>query len=595
LRKKLERQIRFRNEFRFDITQICFSRRLSYLSITEDMAPTETGADRKQLTLCRSVRPYSWNDEIKRPRRFGFRPIFDQKSISYRIEANPGSMQVQTAYGNCSICFDGPETIRLRGNGITMRFFTKMGKCEGAVDRLDGTYQVNYFMAGEYLFKPIRGKISFEAEWLWDRESSSDVVIDLEPDESGEFEVALHYAEYGAEAYEEYRPFEECAMESMEDFNKWYDMYPPVPGRYENLKKLSIYAIWVCYIDAKGMLTEPAILFSKPNASAVFSWHQAYFAMSINDPDVSAQLLMDLFAYQDEYGELCDLCDDTFYNVMATKPPFHGYALLHMINHMDITAKHAEKMYDGLANLFKWWTVTRDTDGDGIPQYNHGCESGVDASDLFAKGVPVETPDIISYCTLLAEGLSKLAALMGRTDEAAAWQAKSDRLLEVLLSDFWDGRKFISRLSTTKEIIESTELEIYMPLMLGDRLPKDIVKRMVKDLTDPELYYTPVGFRSNVKRYKDGQAMPGYIGGFAQVKLLPGLYMAGEKELARELLTGYANKSAERLPGFGVLEFTPPGAPGGGGFFQTPGGALNALAAAMFLIAINFLEEISTD
>lgn len=625
MRKKLKRQFEQRHKFMFDINRVPFSRRLSYLSVDERLAPTESGADRKQLALIRQVRTYGTDPEAKRDRMLAFRPIFNQESIPYRVDADPGRMRVQTSYGSFEVCFDSADVIRIRGQGLTVRFFTKMTTAEGAVDRLDGTYQINYFMHGEYLFVPIKGKIDFEAEWIWESRKSSDVLLDIEPDESGYFELAIHHAEHGAERYESYRPFEECAKESLDDYENWYSMYPPVPSKYEYIKRLSVYAIWICQIGPRGLITEPAILFNKPTESSCFSWHQVYHAMIMhNDVDMAVQTLMNLFAYQDEFGEIADLYDDKFNNIMATKPPFHGYGLLYMLERIgdSITVEHCKHMYKGLSKWYEWWMTLRDTDNDGVPQYNHGCESGNDFTDLMAKGVPTEAPDLISYLALLAEGLGKLASRMGMESEAAKWQGESERLINVLVNEFWNGKKFIARLSTTHEIIESDELEVYTPMMLGARLPEHIVKAMAKDLANPELYYTPYGLRSRPKQYDNGQALPGMIAGFAQVKILPGLYYAGEKELARKMIAGFCDLGAERMPSFMFREPVPPAPPpspnagfpdGRGGppasRGQGPGTApadapseppsrgglmgLSALAAAMWLDLATFLEEIS--
>ncbi|MDR1541287.1 MAG: hypothetical protein LBU32_25490 [Clostridiales bacterium] len=595
LRKKIRRKLEQRDELHFDVKTVAFGRRLSHLSITEQLAPIETGAERKQLALYRGVRSYGRDPEATRRRFIGFRPMLDQQSIGYKLDATPGLLEIQTTYGNVQICFDGDEIVRFRGNGVTLRFYVKLGLGECAVDRLDGTCQLNQYAVGEFLFNPIKGAMDFESEWIWDSLSSSDAQIDIEPDESGEFELALHACRHGAEKLLSYRPFEGCVKESMEDYGKWYEMYPPVPGRFEKMKQLCAYAVWVCHAAPKGLMKEPAVLFTKPTASGMFSWHQAYHAMSaLNDPDRSVQLMMSFFSNQDEFGEIADIYDDKFNNILATKPPFHGYALLYMMERMgdSLTREHCAKMLPGLRNLYKWWTSLRDTDADGVPQYNHGCESGIDYSDMFRKGVPVEAPDIISYCALLAEALGKLSKRLGDDCEAAAWQEKSSFLIETLVKEFWNGKKFVARLSTSHEIVETDELEAYVPLMLGSRLPKEIVDKMLPALVDPEKYYTPFGFRSAQKSYKGGKPMPGFVGGFAQVKMLPALWDAGEKELARSLVAGYCEKSIEKVPGFGFMEFTPEG----GDFsdiFSQPGGELNSLAAAMFLSLAGFLEEIS--
>jgi hypothetical protein len=596
LRKRLQRQLAQRDELHFDAVTVAFGRGLSHLSITEELAPTETGAERKQLTLYRGVRTYGQTEDIIRKRNIAFRPLYDQRSLAYRLDTTPDQMRIKTEFGDAVAFFDGTDLIRIKGRGITLRFFAKMGPREGAVCRPDGSCQINQLMTGEFLFVPIKGKLEFEAEWIWERGGESDVLIDIEPDESGEFEIALYSAEHGAVKQAAYRPMEECLKEARAEYDAWYALYPPVPGRFEYLKQLCAYAVWVCHVEPKGLMELPAVLFTKPTASGMFSWHQAYHAMSItNDADVSVEIMLNFFKIQDEFGELPDIYDDKYVNILATKPPFHGYSLLYMLDHLgdSLTKEHCTRMYGPLAKLYGFWTGLRDTDGDGVPQYNQGCESGIDNSDMFRKGVPVETPDIISYVILLAEGLSELAERIGLPKEAASWKEKSETLLHKLLTEFWNGKRFVARLSTSHEIVETHELEAYIPLMLGQRLPKNVVDAMLEDLTDPEKYYTPFGFRSAPKTFVDGKPMPGFIGGFAQVKMLPALWYAGEKELARDLIAGYCEKSAERVPGFGILEFKPENMPDINDFFNVPGGGLNSLAAAMFLCLAGFLEEIT--
>jgi hypothetical protein len=580
----------------FDVVTVAFGRGLSHLSVTEELAPTETGAERKQLTLYRGVRTYGKKEDIIRKRNIAFRPLYDQRSLSYRLDATADQLLIKTEFGDARVFFDGTDLIRIQGKGISLRFFAKMGPREGALYRPDGCCQINQLMTGEFLFVPLKGRLDFEAEWIWERNGESDVLIDIEPDSSGEFEIAIHSADHGAVKKAAYRPAEECRAEVRAEFDAWYSLYPPVPGRFEYLKQLCAYTVWVCRVEPQGLMEVPGVLFTKPTASGMFSWHQAYHAMSIvNDAGTSVDTMLNFFPYQDAFGELPDIYDDKYYNILATKPPFHGYALLYMLDHLGaaLTSEQCRRMYGPLSKLYGFWTTLRDTDGNGVPQYNHGCESGIDDSDMFRKGVPVETPDIISYIILLAEGLSKLAERMGQPKDAASWKEKSETLLQKLLTDYWNGKCFVARLSTTREIVETEELEAYMPLMLGQRLPRDVINAMLEELTDPEKYYTPFGFRSGPRKILDGKPLPGFIGGFAQVKMLPALWYAGEKELARSLIAGYCEKSAERVPGFGILEFKPENMPDMNDFFNVPGGGLNSLAAAMFLCLTGFLEEIT--
>jgi hypothetical protein len=499
-------------------------------------------------------------------------------------------LEINTEYGFAQVCFDNENLIRIRGRGISFRLFAALQQHESANPRLDGTYQASIEEAGECLFVPVNGNLDFDSEWDYSHMGCKDLTLEAQPDNNGEFELAIHFADSNACRQEIYRPFDECVAEAQADYDKWYAMYPPVPSRYEDTKKISVYAIWICYIAPKGLLTKNIVLFDKRNTSA-FSWHQAYHALTIaKDADKAVEIMLAMFEYQDEYGEIPDLMDDKFMNILATKPPFHGYALLKMFENLGdkLTAAHCEAMYGPLSRWYDWWMTFRDTDGDGVPQYNQGCESGNDFSPMLEKGIPVECPDLMAYLILLSEGLAKLAARIGKFDEERAWSEKSKRMLETLINEFWDGEKFIARLSSSHEIVEFEETDAYVPIMLGKRLPQNILDKMAKYLLDPEKYYSPKGFRSVPKQYKDGAALPGFIGGFEQIKIIPGLYEAGYREAARAALVGFCEANKEKLPNFAYMEFDPPG-------MDRPEifGPCSALSSAIFIAMANYLYKIS--
>lgn len=583
-----------KNDFKFEIKNVPFSRKLSFLSFSEGLAATETGSERKQILLSRMLRKY---DAVERPRSPGLmslRPMYDNRTIPYVCVATPSMLELDTEYGYVQFCFDNKDLIRIRGKGTGLRLFSRMKPHEACIPRLDGTYQISYDIVGEFLFVPVTGKLEFDSEWQWEQVGSEDVTVDVSPNGSGEFEIAIHYTESNTERASSYRPFEDCVEEAQKDYEDWLAMYPHVPGKYEDVKKLSAYSVWICYVAPMGIMKGNIVLFAKDNSA--FSWHQAYHAMAIEkNVDLSVQIMRSMFDYQDEFGEIPDLIDDQYINILATKPPFHGFALLYMLDRMGgrLTEEHSRILYEPLSKWYEWWMTLRDTDHDGIPQYNQGCESGMDFSMMLSKGTPVECPDLISYMILLGEGLGKLAEKLGRCEEAKEWAVRSENMLDTLLKDFWDGEKFIARVSGTHEIVEVDEIEAYVPLMLGKRLPGEIVDKMAETLSDPEKYYTHIGFRSGLKQYRDGKPMPGFVSGFAQIKLIPGLYEAGKKELARDVLAGFCDMNLEKLPNFGYPEFDPPREPGQTGEGFGSFGRCSALSSAIFIVMASYLAEIS--
>jgi len=583
------------NDFKFSIKDVPFSRKFSLLLINEGIAPCETGAERKQLLFSRLLRSYNAVPKPVKPCLFSMRPMYNNdRSIPYVCVAIPSMLEIDTEYGYAQVCFENKDVIRIRGKGIGLRFYSKFEQGESLIPRLDGTYQFTFEMAGEYLFVPIKGRLDVDCDWKWKQGGWKDATIDIIPDENGEFELAIHYALVDAERFDTYRTFEECVEDAQRDYDEWYALYPPVPRKYADLKKLAAYSIWICYVAPSGILKDNIMLFDKTNSA--FSWHQAYHAMAIqNNVDLSVQLMKCMFDYQDEYGEIPDLVDDQYINILATKPPFHGFALLYMMERYGdkMTAEHCKILYEPMVKWYNWWMTLRDTDNDGVPQYNHGCESGMDFTQMLKKGVPAECPDLIAYLVLLAEAIGKMAKKMGMEEEATEWQKRSEKLLDVLINEFWDGEKFIARLSSSHEIIEFSEVEALMPMMLGSRLPQDIIDKIAKTLADPEKYYTHAGFRSAPKRYVDGKFVPSYLLGFTQIKMIPGLYEAGKKELARDVLQGFLDMNLGKMPRFGYTEPDPSGKPAEESEFAATFGKCSSLASAIFIVLASYLEEIS--
>jgi len=362
-------------------------------------------------------------------------------------------------------------------------------------------------------------------------------------------------------------------------YEQWYEIYPPVSQEFEEMKRKCARFIWESRAQPGGHIKEPMIRFTKPPERNCFSWHQVYYAMPMREADIAVQTLMNMFQNQDEYGELPDLMTEDSINITATKPPIHGLGLLHLLEHIGekITAAHCKHMYTGLARLYEFWTTFRDTDGDGVPQYNHGCESGYDFSLMFSKGVPVETPDIICYVALLAEALGKLAERLGLLSDAAEWQGRSEFLRGALITEFWDGERFIAKLSGIHEIVVFDELEAYLPFVLGSRLPQAIVDKMAHDLE--EHYVTPYGLRTRPKSSGTGTIMA-----FSQAKILPGLYSAGKCDLALKLARGFVEYGAEHEPKFFFRE-------DGQDAPESDFTRMSALSAGLWLICVTFLYE----
>ncbi|MGV2806263.1 hypothetical protein GNF85_22200, partial [Clostridium perfringens] len=147
---------------------------------------------------------------------------------------------------------------------------------------------------------------------------------------------------------------------------------------------------------AEGCLTRPAMYMSKNWMTNIWSWDNCFNAMALvrHQPELAWDQFMIFFDRQDESGLLPDFVNDKYELWNCNKPPIHGWTLAWMMRRTDfIKETQLREVYGPLSKWTEWWLTHRDHDGDGIPQYNHGNDSGWDNSTAFNNGIPVESPD----------------------------------------------------------------------------------------------------------------------------------------------------------------------------------------------------------
>ena len=179
----------------------------------------------------------------------------------------------------------------------------------------------------------------------------------------------------------------------------------------------------------------------------------------------------------------------------------------------------------------------QDSDHDGIPQYNHGNDSGWDNSTIFHKGTPVESPDLSSFLVLQMEVLAEIAGKIGKKDEAEEWRLQSEQLLTGMIEHFWDGERFTAKRSGTHEVIESDSLVLSIPLILGKRLPGDILEKLIEGVKNKG-FLTKYGLATELPSspfYREDGYWRGPIWAPTTLLIVDGLLSAGEQELALEI------------------------------------------------------------
>jgi len=320
------------------------------------------------------------------------------------------------------------------------------------------------------------------------------------------------------------------------DFERFRLCYPPAPAEYAQAAELAAYVNWASVVSPRGLLKRPAMLMSKNWMTNVWSWDHCFNAMALSygAPDLAWDQMMVIFDQQQPNGQLPDSINDADVVLNFVKPPVHGWTLRHMLTASPhIGEPHLAELYPKLARWTDWWFTYRNPDGDGLPQYHHGNDSGWDNGTVFDAGFPVKGADLAAFLVLQMDVLAEVAARLGKPAEAEAWQRRADGLLERMLARLWRGDRFVSPRAGDWVIAERSDSVFNcLSLVLGQRLPLPVRRQLVMNL---QRYLTPYGPATEHIRsplYEDDGYWRGPIWAPSTLLLVDGLRACGETALA---------------------------------------------------------------
>ncbi len=258
-------------------------------------------------------------------------------------------------------------------------------------------------------------------------------------------------------------------------------------------------------------------------------------ATSLSDPALAWDQFLLPIDVQNQIGSFPDKWDADTIAWEFSKPPVHGWALTWMLRHgLFHDREHLQEVYDPLVKWTEWYFTYRDTNEDGLPEYRHGDESGWDNSTVFRDGGLIESPDLSAYLVLQMETLSDVAGQLGMPEQSAMWKERSAQLLQKMLQKFWTADGFVAFRVDSGQPIHSDSLLLYVPLVLGHRLPSSVRSRMIENLKNRKAD-SPFGLSSEPKSstyYETDGYWRGPIWAPSTMVIADGLDDIGEHALA---------------------------------------------------------------
>lgn len=526
-----------------------FSRRGSFFTFMLDPLSEEGfGMTDLYLGSCRA------GAGAKRNRLVSLRAMHGKDEVPFALSSTKSELIMDTDYGKITFCIAEQGLILGRSEGdvwLRCRCAFNQDSHEMAKSIRGGKgVQVELSSMPVFVFTPISGSFSLVAPWNWRDTSSYSGTIDLQPDETGKLVFAIEeFFHVDGNIRPEYPDYDDSVKAVEEDFAAFMKIAPPVTDEVcLKMYERAVWTSWAHLVGPSGFLQKEMMAMMLYYISMCASWQQSYQAIAFSqDIERSWKFLLSMFDYQQPDGHVPAFMSDTSGMFGSQQSPFQGFATCWLLTHKDfsgIPTSEYQKLYSHLLRLTNWWLEHR-IDEDGLPMYMGPDESGWDDSTVYIDGCAMKTPDLCTYFVFLFEALSRLADLIGGMEnESASYRAKSREYLDLLLKEFWDGTHFLA-IAPDGHKFRTDNICLYQPIMLGKRLPEEVIEAVTSDLMREGHLLTPYGFASEdvtspyVDPYKGWMCGP--VIAPVQFMMNIGLEECGKIEYAREASKRYCH------------------------------------------------------
>ena len=522
----------------YDLRKISYGRRGSfcYLGVWEKDG-------QEQLWVCTL---HAASDSGQNPRKGKLFPVIlrrDGKEIPYHASATPVCVTLEYEGGSARLCLQENSILRMEAENAEVVFAPELRPHEIAKSRGDGSWEMTMGILPKMLFCPVRGEMEVKTGFDVFTSIPEDTQFCFSPDQEGKLDFAVHMYKSNAWRMQKYPEFDSCIKGIEEEFSAYLETVPEMPEEFRVPRIINAYIIWSHIMEIDGI---DIIYMNKGIHRCTSSWQQCYHAMAqYRNPRYAWELMLGIFQYQDEFGMLPEMLTDMTQTFNGVKPPFYGVAFEFLQAYTDfsfVTQRELLTLYLGLSQYVFWWLSWRDTDQDGIASFDTADESGFDDCSFFKDGVPASSPDLAAYLVLSMDHLSRMAERLGKHYEMREWKRRAEEMTEKLIAAFWDGKQFVSRLANGTPV-EAGTLIAFVPLILGKRLPQEIIDTLTEALSEEGKWLSPYGLageRMDSDHYHDGGCWSaGSILAPANLLVILGLRSCGKETLAREIALRY--------------------------------------------------------
>jgi len=467
-------------------------------------------------------------------------PLYNGTEVGAVETMTPWALILQTAHGSVSICFADTDTLLVRGESAGLGLRLEIEPCSFThtlpIQEQD-YFQLNCMKLGRrFVAHAQTGTLALQQDW--GEIAAFDIAFTVAPGDDGFLLVLTDMAADWTGAARVY-DFDASMAAVASGFRTYADGMPAVPAVFAEVAAQAAYVNWASTVKQSGNLTREAMLMSKNWMCNIWSWDHCFNALALAErfPDKAWDQFIIMFDYQDKTGAIPDYVNNIYTERGFCKPPVHGWALSKLRERMILSAAQKEEAYDRLGKWTRWWLNYRDHDNDGVCEYIHGNDSGWDNATAFRAQPGVELPDLAAFLILQMDVLAALADELGRPHDAREWREKSDRMLSAMLAHCFPDGKPRAVTNASHEVVENESLILYLPIVLAEKLPKDVAAYLMEQLMSGR-FLTEHGFATEAPAsefYMSDGYWRGPIWAPSTMILLDGLSRLGAHDFARDV------------------------------------------------------------
>ena len=531
-----------------------FTRRGAYFGISSDVFTRYTGISYQTARLCIASRRGMPTGAMEMIKDLIFlTPMYGGREIGYAVRMTPTELILTTAYGEIRACMADDHLLLIRGeNGLSLRLHNRMRPRDQMKPRGGKAWEGVFRWRCSLVLNPLQGALSMDAPWDGAKQTTPEFCGVVTPEADGRFLLAVDESIYAGRLRPSYPAYEDALADVTVDWEGFLSRIPPTDAALEDARFEAAWTLWSYLLNPSGYVRRQHIMMAA--SSIASSWQMNHNAAALRDDlPLALDLLANMFEHISPGGQLPDMVDDGRCMAQAIHPPTQGWSLLWILQKHDL-AKEApretlEFLYDGFARWYAWFFRARDDDHDGLPQYDNGDEIGFDDCSPFEHYTTLTMPDLPAYLVLICDGLSALAKALGMPEaQSEEWTRRGDELTQRMIERMWNGERFVGLTNGDHEPVATDSVVYYLPLVLGKRLPQEIIDKMTADLLVEGDFLTPFGLcveKLESDFFRLSGMSRGWVLPASNLLILTGMYNAGKRDEAKMIARRYCDACAK--------------------------------------------------